>query len=467
MKKNKPPEYRWSNPDRSYLLKMNEELCRVLIEEARDGIYIIGEKGFEYVNAGFARMTEFSREEILENGTELIFRQVHPDDREMLLKRKEVLSRGEQLPPVYKIRVFTKSGRLIHLEFNTTPISGGRVVGVVRDVTEQINLREQLKERESISSRLIENARAAIVIVQDGKIKFANKATSDIFGYSLAEIIGSRIDAYLPENKACEVFELYRKRLTGESRLSHYELKVHHKNGQMLWIEVDVSLIEYNGSPATLMVIHNITERKRTEDKLKEALGRLRQAFGATIDTLNKLVEIKDPYTGGHQRRVADLARLIATEMGLSPEQIDGLRLAAQIHDIGKIAVPSEILSKPGKLSESEWGLVRNHAQIGYNLLKDIDFPWPVAEIIYQHHERLDGSGYPLGLTGDQIMIEAKILAVADVVEAMSSHRPYREAYTLEEALREIENNRGRLYDEKVVETCLRLFREKGYKLKK
>jgi len=466
MKKGKSSELWRLNPGRKYLLELKEELIRVLVEEAKDGIYVIGQRGFEYVNGSFARMTEFTQEEIISGGTELIFKQVHPDDREMLIKRKEARNRGEQLSPLYYLRIFTKTGRLVHFEFNTIPISGRRVVGVIRDITKQVNLREQLKEKEALSSRLIENAGEAILIAQDGLIKFANKAASEIFGYKLEEIIGSKIDGYLSQDKAEEILELYRKRLSGESLLNHYELNIRHKDGQMLWIEVEVSLIDYNGYPATLAVMHDITERKRAEEKLKETLEKLRKAFGATINALNKLIEIKDPYTGGHQKRVADLARAMATEMGLSYEIIDGLRLAAQIHDIGKIVVPSEILSKPGRLSESEWGLVRNHAQIGYDLLKDIDFPWPVAEIIYQHHERLNGSGYPRGLTGEQIMIEAKILAVADVVEAMSSHRPYREAYSLEEALAEIENNKGRLYDETVVEACLRLFREKGYRLK-
>jgi len=175
------------------------------------------------------------------------------------------------------------------------------------------------------------------------------------------------------------------------------------------------------------------------------------------------VVETKDPYTAGHQRRVADIARAIAREMGLSPEQISGLRMAAIIHDIGKVSVPSEILSSPRKLTALEFNLIKTHAQSGYDIVKDIEFPWPIARMIIEHHERMDGSGYPNGLTGDKILPESRILAVADVVEAMETHRPYRPSLGLEKALDEIAKNRGRLYDPEIVDACLRLFREKGY----
>ena len=166
----------------------------------------------------------------------------------------------------------------------------------------------------------------------------------------------------------------------------------------------------------------------------------------------------------GHQRRVCQLSISIAQEMTLPEDQIEGIRIASLIHDIGKIGLPTEILSKPTKLSDIEFSLIKEHSQIGYNILKSIDFSYPVAEIILQHHERLNGSGYPDHLKGDKILLEGKIIALADVVEAMSSHRPYRPALGIDKALEEIFQNRGILYDPKVVEACLKLFREKGFK---
>jgi PAS domain S-box-containing protein/putative nucleotidyltransferase with HDIG domain len=177
-------------------------------------------------------------------------------------------------------------------------------------------------------------------------------------------------------------------------------------------------LIRYYGAN------QDITERKRAEEKLESALKNLRKAIGGTIEAIIQVVEMRDPYTAGHQRRVAHLARAMATEMGLPFDMIEGIRMAAVIHDIGKVSVPAEILSKPGKLTEKEFELVKDHTVTGYDILKDLEFPWPIAEIIYQHHEKLDGSGYPRGLKGDEVRMEARIIAVADVVEAMASHRP-------------------------------------------
>ena len=195
-----------------------------------------------------------------------------------------------------------------------------------------------------------------------------------------------------------------------------------------------------------------------------ELLQNLQKTMEGTIHTIAATVEARDPYTAGHQRRVADLAVAIAIEMRLSKERVEGIRMAGGIHDLGKIQVPAEILNKPGKLSELEFNLIKNHSLVGFDLLKKINFPWPLAQMILQHHEKMDGSGYPQGLKGEEIMLEARILAVADVVEAISSHRPYRPAIGIEQALEEITQNRDTLYDPDVVDACLKVF-EEGYKL--
>ena len=207
-----------------------------------------------------------------------------------------------------------------------------------------------------------------------------------------------------------------------------------------------------------------ITKRK-AEDERETAYRALDKALNDSITAMSKMVEMRDPYTSGHQTRVADLSAAIAGELKLPEEHVKYLRIAALIHDIGKIYIPSDIMSKPGKLRDMELQLIRTHAQGSYDILKTIEFPWPIAKIAWQHHERLDGSGYPNGLTGDHILLEAKILAVADVVEAMSSFRPYRAALGIEKALEEISQNRGVLYEPAVVDACLKLFNNSSYKL--
>jgi HD-GYP domain-containing protein (c-di-GMP phosphodiesterase class II) len=207
------------------------------------------------------------------------------------------------------------------------------------------------------------------------------------------------------------------------------------------------------------------SEHKQVEEDLRYVLDSLRKAFGTTIQVIVSAVEARDPYTAGHQHRATALARAIATEMGLPIEKINSIRMAGSIHDIGKLSIPAEILSKPTRLSEFEVSLIKEHSRRGYEMLKDVESHWPLAQIVYQHHERMDGSGYPRNLKGGDILIEAHIMAVADVVESMASHRPYRPTLGIDAALKEIEKNKGILYDHTVADTCLRLFREKGYQL--
>lgn len=206
--------------------------------------------------------------------------------------------------------------------------------------------------------------------------------------------------------------------------------------------------------------------QKQSEKEIQSTLEKLRGALGGTIQVVESIVEEKDPYTAGHQRRATDLARSMAKEMGLSSDKIDAIRMAGAIHDIGKISIPTEVLSKPTPLTDAEFELIKKHPQVGYDILKEIDFPWPVAEIVLQHHERLNGSGYPQGLKNGQIWMEARVLGVADVVEAMSSHRPYRPAHGKKKAVEEIEKNKGTLFEPQAVDVCVRLIVEKGYQFK-
>jgi putative nucleotidyltransferase with HDIG domain len=206
-----------------------------------------------------------------------------------------------------------------------------------------------------------------------------------------------------------------------------------------------------------------LPKRKKIEKEKEKAISRLKSLLKEMVEAFSLAIEFRDPYTMGHQKRVAELSVAISEELGLDPEKKEGVRVAALLHDLGKaVGVPLEILNKPAKLNDLEFSFVKAHPEIGWRILKGVVFPWPVAEVVYQHHERLNGSGYPRGLKGDQIIMEARIIGVADVVEAMTSHRPYRPALSLEEARREIKENKGILYDPQVVDAALKVF-EKGF----
>lgn len=219
-------------------------------------------------------------------------------------------------------------------------------------------------------------------------------------------------------------------------------------------------------APAVQRALHEVdehSERLRAEEKLRKTLAEMRKAMGGVIQAFIYTVESRDPYTAGHQQRVADLARSIASMMGLGSEQIEAVRMGGSIHDLGKIQVPAEILSKPGALTPLEYEMIKRHPKTGYEILKDVDFPWDIARIVLQHHERLDGSGYPDGISGEDIEVESRVMAVADVVEAMSSHRPYRPALGIDKALEEIVSRKGVAFDADAVDACVRLF-EGGYR---
>ena len=240
------------------------------------------------------------------------------------------------------------------------------------------------------------------------------------------------------------------------------------KDSTTVWTENKFSVIrDENGKAISILgEARNITERKLAEEKLLKSYESVKKTLDDAINTMVKIVELRDPYTSGHQQKVADLATAIAGEMKLEDARIDQLRTAALIHDIGKLYIPSDILSKPGKLSEIELGLIKTHSKSGYDIVKGMDFPAAVALAVLQHHERLDGSGYPGQLKGVDTLLEAKILAVADVVEAMASHRPYRPALGIDRALEELSNGKGKLYDPDVVDTCLELFKSGKFAFK-
>jgi len=340
--------------------------------------------------------------------------------------------------------------------------TAGDIIGAIesiRDITERKQAEETLIKSEEKFRKVFYTSLDAmnINLLENGNYISINPGFTKIMGYTEQDIA----EDISIKDKVWDSIDDRQRLIAGlrkDGEVIDFEATFRTKNNDLRYGLLSASVVDLDGVPHILSVTRDITELKETFEKLKRAVE-------TTIQVVVTTVEARDPYTAGHQIRVAELARAIAEEMKLPPRQIDGIFRAASIHDIGKLSIPAEILTKPTALTNTEFSLMKEHPQKGYDILKDVESDWPLAEIVWQHHERMDGSGYPRGLKGDEILIEARILAVADVVEAMASHRPYRPSLGIEAALDEIAKNRGTLYDSDVVDICLKLFQEKGYTL--
>ncbi|MDH3975439.1 MAG: HD-GYP domain-containing protein [Deltaproteobacteria bacterium] len=316
---------------------------------------------------------------------------------------------------------------------------------------------------------LVDSALDGIVTMDAyGRIIAFNPAAEKIFGYSKKQVIGQRVSEKLipKELRLAHEKGLAQYLATGKSKIigNRIELEAMRSGGGIFPAEVEVISVKSSKEPIFIAYIRDISERKERAREQLHYAENIKATLLQTLLAVSKTVEIRDPYTAGHQRRVAHLAASIAQQMGLSDEEIEGIFLGALIHDIGKIAVPAEILSRPGKLRDEDIDYLKIHCQKGYEILKPVDFPWPIAKIALQHHEHLNGTGYPQGLRKGEILLEARIVCVADVVDAMTSHRPYRPAISLEEALSSLLVKAGKWYDAHIVEACVELFRE-GYRI--
>ncbi|HLP99078.1 MAG TPA: HD domain-containing phosphohydrolase [Sideroxyarcus sp.] len=339
-------------------------------------------------------------------------------------------------------------------------------VTIFDNITERKRTEQVLADSEQRFRSLVEQSIAGIYIFQDGLLVYVNPRFAEIFGYATVnELIGAEPALLVAEQDKGLVAENMRRQLDGEAQYLDYSFAGVRKDGGLIEAGVHGARATHRGRPAVIGLLQDISEKKHAEEQIRQYVAQLEKSFLHTVEVATTLTEMRDPYTAGHEKRVAQIAVAIGTELGLDAHRIEGLRVGGYVHDIGKIIVPAEILSKPARPSSTEYSLIKEHPQAGYDILKNATFPWPVADIAYQHHERLDGSGYPRGLKGDEILLEARITAVADVVEAMSSNRPYRPGVGLEQALGEIERGSGTHYDSEVVAACLLLFREKGYRL--
>jgi PAS domain S-box-containing protein/putative nucleotidyltransferase with HDIG domain len=313
---------------------------------------------------------------------------------------------------------------------------------------------------------MVEQSLSGVYVSQDNKFVYANPRFCNIVGWSLEELLGKpTLDIVAADDDARRQVLDDRLLLQADASRASLSIRCRCKDGTEIDLGLHASKGMWEGGDAIVVMAQDITERMRAEKQIAAYIKQLEGTMEGTLQAVAKMVDMRDPYTAGHERRVGIIAADIAREMGWPEAKCQNLQLIGLVHDIGKIAVPAEILSKPTRLSKLEYQIIQNHAEQGYEILKDVEFPLPIAEIIREHHERMDGSGYPQGLQGDQILPEARILAVADVLESMASHRPYRPALGIDVAIKEIEEHREIWFESTVVDALLRLVREKDYKL--
>jgi PAS domain S-box-containing protein len=459
-------------------LRESEAKYRWLLDNMADVITVIDmDLHFTYVSPSIMRMRGYTAEE----ATAQTFEQVMtPESLQIIAKvfeeEMQLEASGTADPGrsrILDLDEYRKDGSIVCMENHLSFLrdEAQKAVGIIsltRDITERKRAEEEIVRTNTFLDSIIENIPDMIFLKDARELRFVrfNRAGEELLGQSRDDLIGKNDYDFFPKIQADFFTQKDRNVLSGKKLIDIPEEHIQTRGGEKILHTKKLALLNEKGEPSFLLGIsEDITERKRAEEQLRQTLESLRKAVNTTIQVMVSAIEARDPYTAGHQIRSANLARAIATEMGLPKEKIDGIRMAGSIHDIGTLSIPSEILTKPTKLTNLEFSLIKEHSQKGFEILKDVESPWPLAQIVYQHHERMDGSGYPRQLKGKDIIIEARILAVADVVEAMASHRPYRPSLGLNSALAEIENNKGTIYDTDAVDACLKLFREKGFQL--
>jgi PAS domain S-box-containing protein len=371
----------------------------------------------------------------------------------------------------YEFSFKTKTGDNIPVIFSSSAMmdeAGGiaGIVCIVKDITERKLAEENVKNIKDELEMILDSV-PAIIFYKDieGRFIRVNKTLANSLQVPIKDIVGKTTEELFPKEQAENMRKDDKEVIVSEKAKRDIIQPFTTPDGIRWLLTDEIPYKDKKGEiTGVIGLAKDITVQRKSEQELQQTFQRLKKTMDAAIDTMSKIIEAKDPYTSGHQHRVCQLAIRIAQELSLPKDKIEGIRIASLIHDIGKISLPTEILSKPTKLTDIEFSLIKEHSQIGYNILKSIDFSYPVAQIVLQHHERLDGSGYPNNLRGNKIILEARILGVADVVEAMSSFRPYRPALGIDVALEEISKNKGILYDPEVVDICIRLIREKGFK---
>ncbi len=458
------------------MLRKSDARYRLLAEHTTDVIRLLDmDLKTTYLSPSAEKQRGFTLQEMVGMPLE---RQLTPESlRTASAILSEEIPRVESDPdynPIFTLDLeyYCKDGTKVWTEtkFSLIRNEKGKAVSILaeaRDITERKQSEVKLRESEVRFRELFNRMSSGVAVYEaidnggDFIIRDFNPAAEKIERVSMKDILGMRVTEVFTGVKTFGIFEVF-QRVWQTGKPEYFPPNIYKdERDPGSWRESWVFKLP---TGEIVAVYNDITERKLSEEKLAKSYENLQKTLNDSINTIVKIVEIRDPYTAGHQQKVADLATAIAGEMKLEDARIDNLRMAAIIHDIGKMHIPSDILSRPGKLTNMEFSLIKTHAQAGFDIVKGMDLPCNVAKTVLQHHERLDGSGYPNQLKGEDTLLEAKILAVADVIEAMASHRPYRPALGIDKALEEISHNRGKIYDPAVVDACLKLFQKEGFK---
>jgi PAS domain S-box-containing protein/putative nucleotidyltransferase with HDIG domain len=432
-------------------------------------IYSIASNKIVRVNKAFTDWLGYTIEDIADADTWFECAYPDPVQRDAIKAQwpdyiRSAQSHGEVVRSP-ELELQAKSGRRHIVMGSMTADTDDAIVTWV-DLTDIRKAERALEASEHHFRNMIEQAAVGIYVRRGSKFIYANPNFLQMLGYAESDVIDKDVHSFTTSDPVNlkTIHEAWAALDQGVDSVT-YTVPLRNKNGEFITAELHARVIDWDGTPAHIVLVNDITERQRQQDKIAAYTAQLERSMVSTLEAISKMVEMRDPYTAGHERRVGQIARDIAVEMGWPEEKAEPLKMIGLVHDIGKISVPAEILTKPTRLNELEMQMVRTHAQAGYEILKDVDFPLPVAKIIHQHHERLDGSGYPQGLKGDAILPEARILAVADVFESMCTHRPYRPARGIDEAVTEIVNKRGTLYDPEACDALIRLIKDKGYEV--
>jgi len=455
-------------------LAQSEKKYRQLVETLNEGIWAIDkDSNTTFVNPRMAEMLGYTTDEMV--GRHLF---AFMDERGVEIAKYNLGRRQQGIKERHDFEFLRKDEARIYASLETSPIIddkgdyAGAIAGV-QDITERRKVEQALAESEARYRLLAENVSDVIWTVDTNlRFSYLSPSITHLRGCTVEEGKAMSMQELMTpaslEATARIMAEEDAREHTGQygpNRTVTIEAELYRKDGSTVWVEnVVTSLRDSNGQvTGYLGVSRDITERREATKQRERSFRNLEKAMNGTVQAIALTVESRDRYTAGHQKRVAQLGCAIARKLGFTSDQIQGIRIAGLLHDIGKISVPQELLSKPGKLTDIEFRLIKAHSQTGYDILKPVEFPWPIADIVVQHHERMNGSGYPSGIREDKLLMEARILGVADVVEAMSSNRPYRAPLGIDKALEEISRNSGILYDPSVVDACLWVFSEKGF----